>query len=69
MHDALYLTQYREAEYAANASHFIAQREHELQTAALKAKARRVQPRRRLFARLAALRLPLIHRAPVAASQ
>ena len=63
MHEALYLTQYREAEYAAKAPQFIARREHQLATAAAKARQRRT---RRPSDFLAALRLPIIGAARVA---
>ena len=63
MHEALYLTQYREAEYAANTPRFIAERDHQLASAAAKAKARRA---RRPVGWLAALRLPAFGRPRVA---
>ena len=63
MHEALYLTQYREIEYAAKAPQFIAAREHQLAAAAAKAKQHRA---RRPFGWVAALRLPVIGGARVA---
>ena len=63
MHEALFITQYREVEYAAKAPRFIAEREHQLATAAAKAQTRRA---RRPVGRVAALRLPVIGRARVA---